>query len=224
MSIRDWPEGERPREKLLETGPKALSEAELLAILIRTGTRQHSALDVARGLLTQFGSLRELLTADRERACAADGLSPARYAVLQAALELTRRHYQQLMLTGSALVNPRATKEFVRMRLRDLPHEVFCCLYLDNQCRVIAFEELFRGTLDNASVHPREVVKQALARNAAFVILAHNHPSGLAEPSRDDERVTQRLKQALALVDIKVVDHLIVADGVCESFAERGLL
>ncbi len=224
MSIRDWPAGERPREKLLESGPQALSEAELLAILIRTGTRGRSAIDVARGLLTEFGSLRSLLTADRERVCAAPGLGPARYAALQAALELTRRHYQQLMLTGSALANPRATKEFMRMRLRDLPHEVFCCVYLDNRNRVIAFDELFRGTIDGASVHPREVVKEALARNAAAVILAHNHPSGVAEPSQADELITRRLKQALALVDIRVLDHLIIGDGVCESFAERGLL
>ncbi|HEY6642070.1 RadC family protein [Povalibacter sp.] len=224
MSICDWPVGERPREKLLELGPQALSEAELLAILIRTGTRGRSAIDVARDLLTEFGSLRSLLTADKEKVCAAHGLGPARYAALQAALELTRRHYQQLMLTGSALANPRATKEFMRMRLRDLPYEVFCCVYLDNRNRVIAFDELFRGTIDGASVHPREVVKEALARNAAGVILAHNHPSGVAEPSQADELITRRLKQALALVDIRVLDHLIIGDGVCESFAERGLL
>lgn len=224
MSIRDWPTGERPREKLLAAGPHMLSEAELLAILIRTGARGLSAIDIARGLLTEFGSLRGVLTADRDRLCAVHGLGPSRYVALQAALELTRRHYQQLMLTGSALSDPRATREFVRMRLRDLPHEVFCCVYLDSRHRVISFEELFRGTIDGASVHPREVVKQALARNAAAVILAHNHPSGVAEPSQADELITQRLKQALALVDIKVLDHLIVGDGVCESFAERGLL
>ncbi len=224
MSIRDWPAGERPREKLLELGPAALTEAELLAILIRTGTRGLTALDIARRLLTEFGSLRSLLTADRERACAAQGLGPARYVALQASLELSRRHYQELMTTGSALTNPRATKEFMRMRLRDLPHEVFCCIYLDNRNRVIAFDELFRGTIDGASVHPREVVKEALARNASAVILAHNHPSGVAEPSQADELITRRLKQALALVDIRVLDHLIVGDGVCESFAERGLL
>ena len=224
MSIRDWPIGERPREKLIELGPQALSEAELLAILLRTGTRGLSALDVARGLLIEFGSLRALLTADRDKVCAARGLGPARYVALQAALELTRRHYHQLMTTGSALANPRATKEYVRMRLRDLPHEVFCCVYLDNRNRVISFEELFRGTIDGASVHPREVVKEALARNAAAVILAHNHPSGVAEPSQADELITRRLKQALSLVDIRLLDHLVVGDGVCESFAERGLL
>jgi DNA repair protein RadC len=224
MAIRDWPVGERPREKLLAAGAHVLSEAELLAILLRTGVRGQSALDLARSLLVEFGSLRGLLTADRQRACATSGLGPARYAALQAALELARRHYRELMMTGPALANPRATREFVRMRLRDLPHEVFCCAYLDNRHRVIAFDELFRGTIDGASVHPREVVKQALARNAAAVILVHNHPSGVAEPSQADELITRRLKEALGLVDIRVLDHLVVGDGVCESFAERGLL
>jgi DNA repair protein RadC len=224
MSIRQWPATERPREKLLEQGPHALSEAELLAILIRTGTRGQSALDIARHLLVRFGSLRSLMTADRERVCESPGLGPSRYVALQAALELARRHYQQLMATGSALSNPRATREFLRMRLRDLPHEVFCCLYLDNRNRVLGFEELFRGTIDGASVHPREVVKEALTRNAAAVILAHNHPSGIAEPSQADELITRRLKEALALVDIRLLDHFVVGDGACESFAERGLL
>jgi DNA repair protein RadC len=224
MSIRDWPEGERPREKLLEMGPNALTEAELLAILLRSGVKGQSALDVARRMLVEFGSLRGLLSAERERLCRTHGLGPTRYAILQASLELARRHYQELMRSGSALANPRATREFLRVRLRDLPHEVFCCVFLDNRHRVIAFEELFRGTIDGASVHPREVVKQALARNAAAVILAHNHPSGLAEPSQADELITRRLKEALALVDIRVLDHLVVGDGVCESFAERGLL
>lgn len=224
MSIREWPVSERPREKLLEQGPQALTEAELLAILIRTGTRGRTALDVARNLLVQFGSLRALLTADKERLCRAAGLGPTRYVALQAALELARRHYQQLMTAGSTLANPRATREFLRVRLRDLPYEVFCCVYLDNRHRVIGFAELFRGTIDGASVHPREVVKEALARNAAAVILAHNHPSGIAEPSQADELITRRLKEALALVDIRLLDHLIVGDGACESFAERGLI
>ncbi len=224
MSIRDWPPTERPREKLLSQGPQALTEAELLAILLRTGSRGRSALDVARDLLVQFGSLRSLLTADKEQLCAAPGLGPVRYVALQASLELARRHYQELMSAGSALSNPRATREFLRMRLRDLPHEVFCCVFLDNRHRVLGFEELFRGTIDGASVHPREVVKEALARNAAAVILAHNHPSGIAEPSQADELITRRLKEALALVDIRVLDHLVIGDEACESFAERGLL
>lgn len=176
MSIREWPPGERPREKLLANGPASLSEAELLAILLHTGVRGRSAVDVARDLLIEFHSLRGLLNASLERANAIAGFGPNRYARLHAALEIARRHYGELMHAGDALHNPRVTREFLRMRLRDLGHEVFCCVYLDNRNRVIAFEELFRGTLDGASVHPREVVKQALARNAAAVILAHNHP------------------------------------------------
>jgi DNA repair protein RadC len=224
MSIRDWPSTERPREKLLARGAGSLSEAELLAILLHTGIPGRSAVDVARHLLVEFQSLRGLLSAAPERACAAPGLGPARFARLQAALELARRHYQERMQIGCALANPKATREFLQMRLRDLTHEVFCCVYLDNRNRVTGFEELFRGTLDGASVHPREVVKHALARNAAAVILAHNHPSGVAEPSQADEIITQRLKEALGLVDIRVLDHIVVGDGACESFAERGLL
>lgn len=224
MSIRDWPSEERPREKLLARGVDALSEAELLAVLLQNGTRGRSAVDVARHLLVEFQSLRGLLCADPERACATPGLGPARFAKLQAALELARRHYRERMQSGCVLANPRATRDFLQMRLRDLAHEVFCCVYLDNRNRVIGFEELFRGTLDGASVHPREVVKHALARNAAAVILAHNHPSGVAEPSQADEIITQRLKDALGLVDIRVLDHIVVGDGSCESFAERGLL
>src|SRR5215831_12733542 len=159
MSIRNWPMDERPREKLLKRGPEALSEAELIAIFLRTGTRGRNAVDVARELLAKFGSLRALLTADRDSACAATGLGPARFAALQAALELARRHYRELMQTGPALNNPRSTREYLRMRLRDLDHEVFCCVYLDNRNRVIDFEELFRGTIDGATVHPREIVK-----------------------------------------------------------------
>ncbi|HLS79781.1 MAG TPA: DNA repair protein RadC [Steroidobacter sp.] len=224
MSIRDWPQSERPREKLLELGPAALSEAELLAILLGTGARGRSALDIARDLLVEFGSLRSLLTADRSTVCRTPGLGPARYVALQAALELARRHFHELMRSRPALANPRATREYVRMRLRDLPYEVFCSLYLDNRHRVIAFEELFRGTIDGASVHPREVVKEALSRNAASVIFVHNHPSGVPEPSRADELLTRRLKEALSLVDIRVIDHLVVGDSACESLAERGLL
>jgi DNA repair protein RadC len=224
MSIRDWPESDRPREKLLKAGSAALSEAELLAIVLGTGVRGRNALDLARDLLADFGSLRTFLTADRARVCKTRGFGSARYVVLQAALELTRRHYQELMSVGSVLQNPRATREFVRLKLRDLPHEVFCCLLLDSHYRVLGFEELFRGTIDGAIVHPREVVKLALSRNAAAMILVHNHPSGIAEPSSEDRKITVRLKEALALVDVRVVDHLVVGDGVCESFAERGLL
>lgn len=224
MSIRDWPIAERPREKLLKLGPEALSEAELIAIFLSSGMQGRSAVDVARDLLVQFGSLRGLLTADQRTVCASPGLGPARYAALQAALELARRHYHELMQAGPLLTNPRNTHEYLRMRLRDLKHEVFCCLYLDNRNRVIACEELFRGTIDGATVHPREVVKHALAHNAAAVILAHNHPSGVAEPSQADELITRKIKEALSTVDIAVLDHLVVGDGVCESMAERGMV
>ena len=224
MTIRDWPENERPREKLLKLGPAALSEAELIAIFLRTGTRGRSALDLARNLLSQFGSVRGLLSADQDSVCAAAGLGPARYAALQASLELARRHFHELMLAGPLLSNPASTREYLRIQLRDRRHEVFCCVYLDNRHRVIGFEELFQGTIDGATVHPREVVKRALARNAAAVILAHNHPSGVAEPSQADELITRRLKDALALVEIRVLDHLIVGDGHCESMAERGMV
>lgn len=224
MSIRDWPEDDRPREKLLRLGAQALTEAELIAIFLRTGTKGRSALDVARDLLVQFKSLRGLLTADRTELCDALGMGLARYATLQAVLELARRHFQELMLTGPALLNPQATRDFLRLKLRDLSHEVFCCLYLDNRHRVLAFEELFRGTVDGANVHPREVVKRALTHNAAALILAHNHPSGIAEPSQADKLITRRLKDALGLVDIRVLDHLVVGDSHCASFAELGLL
>jgi len=179
---------------------------------------------VARELLSQFGSLRNLLTADKTTLCNAPGMGAARYATLIAVLELARRHFAELMQSGPVLANPQATRDFLYMRLRDLPHEVFCVLFLDNRHRVIAFEELFRGTIDGATVHAREVVKRALAHNAAAVILSHNHPSGVAEPSQADEIITRRLKNALDLVEIRLLDHLVVGDGHCESFAERGLL
>ena len=229
MSIRHWPMEERPREKLLKMGAHTLTEAELIAIFIGSGIPGHNALDVARALLNEFRSLRGLLTADPHRVVATPGLGPARYAALQAAIELARRHFQELMHQelvhmGSGPGTQCATREYVRVRLRDLAHEVFCCLYLDNRNRVISFDELFRGTIDGAAVYAREVVKQALARNATAVILAHNHPSGMAEPSLADELMTRRLREALALVDIRVVDHLVVGDSDCFSFAERGLL
>ncbi len=224
MTIRDWPSDERPREKLLQRGANALSDAELLAILLRTGTRGHSALDLARDVLADFRSLRKLLAADRRRFCAVPGLGPARFAELQAAVELSRRQLGESLRVGPSLSSPRVTAEFLRARLRDLEHEVFCCLYLDKRHRLLHFEELFRGTLDGASVHPREIVKLALQRNCAAIIVAHNHPSGVAEPSQADELVTQRLKEALALVDVRLLDHIIVGDGASVSLAERGLL
>jgi DNA repair protein RadC len=220
MAIRDWPEHERPREKLLARGPAALSDAELLAVLFGCGTRGASAVDVGRSLLLRHQSLRGLMLAG----AGAAALGPRRAGILQAALELARRHYGEALKAGPALEAPQDTRNFLVAQLRDRPYEVFCCLHLDNRHRLIAFEELFRGTIDGASVHPREVVKAALARNAAAVILAHNHPSGVAEPSQADELITSRLRDALALVDIRVLDHLVIGDGRCMSFAERGLL
>ena len=224
MAIRDWPIDERPREKLLEKGPGALSDAELLAILLRTGTPGRSALDLAREVLASFRSLRALIAADRARFCSEPGLGPARFAELQAAAEISRRQLSETLRTGPCLASPEATREFLRAKLRDLEHEVFCCLYLDKRHRLMHFEELFRGTIDGASVHPREIVKLALKRNCAAVIVAHNHPSGIAEPSQADELITQRVKEALALVDIRLLDHIIVGDAASVSLAERGLI
>jgi len=224
MTIRDWPLAERPREKLLARGAHALSDAELLALLLGSGTRGRSAVELARTLIADFGSLRSLLTADGPRALARRGVGPARYAVMQAALELTRRHFREALRLGPALAAPELTRTFLQAQLRDRPYEVFCCLYLDNRHRLIAFEELFRGTIDRAGVHPREVLRQTLLHNAAAVIFAHNHPSGVLEPSQADELITRRLKEALALMDVRVLDHFIIGDGQCYSFCEHGLL
>ena len=224
MPITDWPAAERPREKLLLQGPTALSDAELLAIFLRTGRRGKTAVDVARELLIAFGGLRPLLEADCKCFCKHPGLGSAKFAQLQAVLEMGQRHLRATLQRGDALSNPADTRAYLNARLRGYGHEVFACLFLDNRHRVIHYEELFHGTLDGTSVHPREVVKQALAHNAAALILAHNHPSGVAEPSRADEHLTQRLKEALALVEIRVLDHIVVGDGICVSFAERGLL
>src|SRR5688572_3477643 len=222
--IKHWPRGERPRERLIERGAQALSDAELLAVVLGTGTGGASVLDVARNLLHSFGSLRRLLSAGADVLLQQRGLGPARYATLQAALELARRHYREALRSGPAMTAPEATRQFLTAQLRDRPYEVFCCLHLDNRHRLIHFEEIFRGTIDGASVHPREVVRQALQYNAAALIFAHNHPSGVAEASQADELITRRLRDALALVDIRVLDHLIVGDNHCLSFAERGLL
>ncbi len=224
MTIKDWPEDERPREKLLERGAGALSDAELLAIFLRTGIPGKSAVDLARELLIAFGGLAGLLAADQRRFCQEKGLGTAKFAQLQAVLELSRRYLLTRLDGQDVLTSPQATRDYLKMRLYGLPHEVFACLFLDNRHRVIRFEELFRGTIDGASVHPREVLRRVLDTNAAAVIFAHNHPSGVAEPSQADLRITQRLKSMLDLIEVRVLDHIIVGDGDGVSFAERGLL
>ena len=223
-SIRDWPLAERPREKLLNNGPGVLSDAELLAIFLRTGVAGRTAVDLARELLADFGGLRQLLEADRQQFCARHGLGDASYAQLQAVLEMGRRHLQAQLQRLDCLENPSTTRRFLASRLRHLPHEVFACLFLDNRHRVIAFEELFHGTIDGASVHPREVLRRVLQHNAAAVILAHNHPSGVTDPSRADIQLTRRLVDALALVDVRVLDHVIIGEDGGASFAELGLI
>jgi DNA repair protein RadC len=224
MSIADWPIDDRPREKLIAKGPETLSDAELVAIFLRTGVKGKSAVDVAREALARFGSLSGLFAANAGAMTAVAGLGTAKYAQLQAVLEMARRALREKLERGSALSSPQAVRDYLRLKLQDRPHEVFVAVFLDAQNRVLAVEELFRGTLTQTSVYPREVVKRALAHNAAALIFAHNHPSGIAEPSRSDETLTQALKQALALVDVKVLDHFVVGSGAAMSFAERGLL
>ncbi len=224
MPITDWPSQERPREKLLLRGATALSDAELLAIFLRTGVAGETAVDLARKLLYEFGGLRQLLGADLEQFCQGRGLGLAKFAQLQAVLEMSRRYLHQQLQENDALTSPADTRRYLQAKLRHYPHEVFSCLFLDNRHRVICFEELFRGTINGASVHPREVVKRALAHNAAALILAHNHPSGVTEPSQADRHITTHLKQALSLVDIRVLDHIVIGEGEPVSLAERGLL
>lgn len=224
MAITDWPEGERPREKLLRKGAASLSEAELLAIFLRTGLPGKSAVDLARELLGRFGSLTSLFAAGEIQFCQTPGMGAAKYAQLQAVLEMARRALQEEITRRDALSSPQVVRDFLRLKLQGLAHEVFMALFLDAQNRVIASEELFRGTLAQTSVYPREVVKRALHHNAAALIFAHNHPSGVAEPSHADQTLTQALKQALALVDVKVLDHFIVAGSGYLSFAEKGLM
>ncbi len=224
MSIIDWPVGERPREKLLERGAAALSDAELLAIFLRTGVVGKSAVDLARELLARFGSLTQMFAASEKDFCAIHGMGQAKFVQLQAVLEMSRRALREEMQSGDALNSPRAVRDYLQLLLRSRQQEVFISLFLDAQHRVIATEELFQGTLTQTSVYPREVVKRALHHNAAAVIFAHNHPSGVAEPSQSDQLLTDALKQALALVDVRVLDHFIVAGAGCLSFAEKGLL
>lgn len=227
MAITDWPDDQRPRERLLAHGAQALNDAELLAIFLRVGVKGMSAVDLARALLAHFdNSLARLAAATPQELTAVNGIGPAKAAQLVATLELARRGLHEELRSRPALSSPGAVRDWLRLSLAQLPHEVFLVLWLDAQNRLIASEELFRGTLTQTSVYPREVVKQALLRNAAAAILAHNHPSGVAEPSAADELLTRNLKQALALVDVRVIDHFIVAAGNTPplSFAERGLL
>lgn len=224
MAIKHWPADERPREKLLKQGARALSDAELLAIFLRTGHAGKSAVDVARELLLRFAGIAPLLGAEQQAFCAVKGLGIAKYAQLQAVLELARRHLGEQLIREQVFTRPDAVANYLRTHFAHYAREVFLALFLDTRHRLIASEELFQGTLDGASVYPREVVKRALHHNAAAVIFAHNHPSGVAEPSADDERITRRLRDALALVDIRVLDHLVVGAGEAVSLAERGLL
>jgi DNA repair protein RadC len=224
MAISDWPESERPREKLLKNGAANLSDAELLAIFLRTGMAGKSAVDLARELLTRFNGLTGLFSADQAAFCTVPGMGPAKYAQLQAVLEMARRALEEKMKSGDAMSSPQSVRDYLRLTLQGKKHEIFVGIFLDAQNRMIAAEELFKGTLTQTSVYPREVVKRALHHNAAAMIFAHNHPSGLAEPSQADEMLTQSLKQALALVDVNVLDHFIVGGGTAMSFAERGLI
>lgn len=222
MSIRDWPAAERPREKLLEQGAASLSDAELLAIFLRTGVRGYSAVDLARHLLGRFGGLRGLLQADAKRFNQEFGLGPAKFAQLQAVMEMSRRHLADRLRRDSALQSPQAVKDYLKAQLRHEPHEVFACLFLDTKHRLLGFEALFRGTIDGASVYPRQVIKRALAHNAAALILCHNHPSGVSEPSQADVLLTLRLKEALDLVDVRLLDHFIIGEGEPLSMVEKG--
>ncbi|QXH51439.1 DNA repair protein RadC [Pseudomonas fakonensis] len=224
MNIREWPLEERPREKLLLRGAGSLSDAELLAVFLGSGVKGRSVLDLARGLLVRFGGLRQVLEADRQAFVGELGLGPVRYSQLQALLEIGRRHLATSIERESAMDSPQAVRRYLKAMLRHEASEVFGCLFLDTKHRPLAFEILFRGTIDRASIYPREVVRRALLHNAAALILCHNHPSGNCEPSQDDVHLTQVLKRSLALIDVRVMDHVIVGDGEPLSMVERGWL
>lgn len=223
-TLHTLPPAERPREKLLAHGPEALSDAELLAIFLRTGIRGRPVMDLSRDLLAQFQGLRNLVGASPRAFCSVAGLGNAKYAQLQAAMEMARRVMDEPLRSGEPLSSPEDTRRYLKSRLVTRPHEVFACLFLDNRHRILRYEELFQGTIDGAAVYPRIVVRQALEHNAAAVIFAHNHPSGVAEPSQADIHLTQRLQSALQLMDIRVLDHMVVGHGEVISLAERGLI
>ena len=221
MAIRQWPRHQRPREKLLTLGAKALSNAELLAIFLRTGVQGMSAIDLAETLLERFGGLGPLLKADQNSFCAAKGLGPAKYCQLQATLELTQRYLGELQ-RKPIFTKPKQVEDYLAVQMRDYQREVFSVLLLDTRHQLLGYHELFHGTIDTTSVHPREVVKLALHKNAAAIIVAHNHPSGNADPSQSDILITQRLKAALELVDIRLLDHFIIGQGEITSLADQG--
>ncbi|MFZ6798515.1 RadC family protein [Undibacterium sp. Di24W] len=222
MGINHWPEDQRPRERLIKYGASALSDAELLSVFLRVGVKGKSAVDLGRDMLLQFGSLRALFSANLKEFAQVHGLGSAKYAQLQAVLELAKRSISEELETTSSLSSPQAVKQYLQLQIGNKQYESFVVLFLDVKNRLIAAQELFRGSLSHASVYPREVVKSALAQNAASIILAHNHPSGSPEPSQADISLTQNLKSALALVDIRVLDHFIVANNTVHSFAEHG--
>jgi DNA repair protein RadC len=224
MAITDWPAEQRPRERLIKHGAQALSDAELLAVFLRVGVAGKSAVDLGRDMVTHFGSLGRMFAANLDEFSVINGLGPAKFAQLQAVLELARRSLLEELQTGVALSSPHAVKQYLQLLLAPKPYESFAVLFLDVKNRLIACEELFRGTLTHTSVYPREIVKAALAHNAAGVILAHNHPSGTTDPSAADKSLTQALKQALALVDVRVLDHFVVAAREIYSFSENGLM
>ena len=224
MAISDWPVDERPREKLLSRGSAALSDAELLAIFLRTGCAGKSAVDLARELINSFGGLRQLLEASQQEFCQGLGLGSAKYSQLQAVLEMSRRYLAESLTHTRVMSSSEVVKAYLQSQLRHRNAEIFAALFVDSQHRLIAYRELFQGTIDTAAVYPREVVIEALKHNAAAVIFAHNHPSGLAEPSEQDEAITRALRRALDLVDIRTLDHLVVGEAEVVSFAERGLL
>ena len=223
MKIAEWPKQERPREKLLAQGAGNLSNTELLAILIGSGSRNYSAMDAAQGLLSRLGSLRAIIRADHKTLCACKGIGDVRFVLLQAALELVRRSLFETLEKGEALTSPNAARDYLKLKMGDYEHEVFACMFLDSQHRILGFEEMFHGTIDSADVHPREVVKRALHYNAAAVIFVHNHPSGSHEPSKADENITKELKRSLELIDVRVLDHFVVGEKIT-SLVERRML